>query len=78
MVGEDRAQTHCACVQYAFVAQIAERCMAMHNLCLFPNEDLPQQRERAEHRRESGATIDNPVWKVVDFDAVRQISNACS
>ena len=60
------------------MAQIAERCMAMHDLCLFADEDLPQQRERAENCRECCASIDNPVWKMIHFDAVRQVSNARS
>jgi hypothetical protein len=60
------------------MAQVAERCMAMHDLCLFADEDLPQQRERAEHCRECCASIDNPVWKMIHFDAVRQVSNTRS
>lgn len=48
----------------------------MHNLNLLTNEDLPQQRERAEDCRKSRAAVDNPVWKVVDFDPVREIPDA--
>lgn len=52
--------------------------MAMHNLNLLTNENLSQQRERAEHCRESRASIDHPVRKMIDFDAVREISDACA
>lgn len=40
MISEDSAQAHRACMQYAFVAQIAERSMAVDDLNLLPNEDL--------------------------------------
>jgi hypothetical protein len=60
------------------MAQVAERCMAMHNLCLFADEYLSHQRERAEHCRKCCASIDNPMWKMVHFDAIRQVSNARS
>jgi hypothetical protein len=60
------------------MAQVTERRMAVHNLCLFANEDLSQQRERAEHCRECCASIDNPMWKMIHFDAIRQVSDARS
>jgi hypothetical protein len=52
--------------------------MAMHNLDLLTDEYLSQQWERAEDCRESRASVDDPVWEVVDFDPVREISNACT
>jgi hypothetical protein len=60
------------------MAQVAERCMAVHNLCLFADKDLSQQRERAEHCRKCCASIDNPMRKMIHFDAVRQVSNTRS
>lgn len=52
--------------------------MAVHDLNLLTNKDLPEQWERAEYCRESRAAVDNPVWKVVDLDPVREISDASS
>ena len=49
----------------------------MYDLYLFADEDLPQDRERAEYSRESGASIHDPVWQMVDLDAVRKVSYAC-
>lgn len=75
MIGKDRPQTHRTCVQDALMAQITERCMAMHNLNLLANEDLSEQWKGAEDCRESRAAIYHPVWKVVDLDPVREVSN---
>lgn len=51
--------------------------MAMHNLNLLTDEYLSQQWKRAEHCRESRASVDHPVRKMIDFDAVCKISDAC-
>jgi len=60
------------------MAQVAERCMAVDNLRPFANEDLSQQWERAEHRRKCCASVDDPMWKMIHLDAIRQVSNAGS
>jgi hypothetical protein len=52
--------------------------VTMHNLDLLADKDLSQQRERAEYCWESRAPVDDPVREVIDFDAVREISDACA
>ena len=52
--------------------------MPVDNLDLFSNENLPQQWEGAENGREGGASIDDPVWQVVNFDTICEVSHACS
>ena len=52
--------------------------MTVHNLDLLTDEYLSQQRKRAEDRRKSRASIDDPVREVIDFDAVREVSDACA
>jgi hypothetical protein len=49
----------------------------MYDLYLFADEDLPQDWERAEYSRESGASIHDPVRQMVDLDAVRKVSHSC-
>jgi len=50
--------------------------MAMYDLYLLAYEDLSQDREGAEYSWEGGASIDDPVRQMVDFDAVRKIPDA--
>lgn len=52
--------------------------MTVNNLDLFANKDLSEQRERTEHCWERGAPVDDPVWQMVDFDAIRKIPHACT
>jgi hypothetical protein len=40
MIGEHCPQTHRTCMQYSLMAQVAEGCVAMHNLDLLADEDL--------------------------------------
>lgn len=76
VICEDRVQTHGPRVQQAFVAQIAERGVAVHNLDLLTNENLAQQWKRAEDGRESGRAVNHPMREMVDLDTVRQIAYA--
>ena len=65
-------------MQDPFMAQVTERCMTMHDLYLLADEDLPQDRERAEHSRESGASIHDPVRQMVDLDTVCEVPDTCT
>lgn len=50
--------------------------MPMYDLYLLAYENLSQDREGAEYSWEGGASIDDPVRQMVDFDAVRKIPDA--
>lgn len=52
-----------------------ERGMTMDDLDILPNEYLPQQGERAEYCGKCRASIHNPMWQMVDFEPVGQISD---
>ena len=52
--------------------------MAVDDLNLFPDEDLPQYREGRKHRWKGRRTVHYPVRKVVDFESIRQVSNSTS
>ena len=50
----------------------------MDDLDLLPDEDLAEDGEGGEDRGEGGAAVDDPVWQVVDFEAVGEIANSCA
>ncbi|KAK5139890.1 hypothetical protein LTR32_007143 [Rachicladosporium monterosium] len=52
------------------MAQVRETSMTVYNLDLLADEDLAEDRERAEDGGKGGATVHDPVWKVVDFQAI--------
>jgi hypothetical protein len=52
--------------------------MTMYDLYLLTDKDLPQDRERAEYGRKGGASIYDPVRQMVDLNAVRKVSDACT
>ena len=58
------------------MAQVRETSMTMYNLDLLADEDLAEDRERAEDGGKGGATVHDPVWKVVDFEAVGEIADS--
>lgn len=42
MIREDCPQSHCPRMQDGFVAETAQACMAMHDLNLFSNNNVPE------------------------------------
>jgi len=58
------------------MAEIAQAGVAMHDLYLLANENLPQSWEGAEDGGEGRRAIDHPVWKMVDFEAIGEIPDA--
>lgn len=75
VVGEDRSQAHGIRVQNAFVAKIGKRRMAMYDLDVFPDEDLPQYWEAREDGWECCRAIDDPMRQMIDLDSVREVSD---
>lgn len=60
------------------MTQVAERCVAMDDLNLFPNEDVPKNWEGREHCRKGRRSIYDPVGDVVNLEAVCQVSYSSS
>src|ERR1700712_4285772 len=51
----------------------------MNDINPFADEDLTQDRERAEHCRKCGGAVDYPVRQMVDFEAaICKIADACT
>ena len=60
------------------MAQTAETRMAMHNLYLLPNDDVPKDREEREDGRERGLAVDDEERNVVDLQAIGKVADAGS
>lgn len=58
------------------MTEIAQTGVAMHDLYLLANENLPQSWEGAEDCGEGCRAIDHPVWKMVHFEAIGKVSDA--
>lgn len=78
VIGKHGAQRHGPRVENAFMAEITQTAMAVYDLNVLPDEDLPQNRKGAEHRRKGRAAIDDPVRQMIDLEAICQVANACA
>ena len=52
--------------------------MAMYYLDSFANYDIAKDGEEGEDGRKGRLAIDDQEWNVVDFEAIGQVSYACS
>lgn len=59
------------------MAQVAQASMAMNNLDLFPNDNVPEQGEEGEDGGKGGLAIYDEKGYMVDFKAIGEISNTC-
>jgi hypothetical protein len=50
--------------------------MAMYNVNLLSNNNIPEDREEGEDSREGRCSIDDEKGDVVDFEAIRKISHS--
>jgi hypothetical protein len=71
-------EAHSPGVEQAFVAQIAEGCMAVHDLDLFADENLSQMWKRGEDGWEGRGAVHHPMREVIDLESVGQVSDAGS
>lgn len=78
VICEDGLKTHSPCVQEAFMAQVAERCVAMDDLNLFPDEDVPKNWKGREHCGKGRRSIYDPVGDVINLETVGQVSHSSS
>jgi len=78
VIREDSPQTHRSRMQYSLIAQTTETGMAMHYLDSFANHDVPEDGEEGEDGRKGCLAVDDEERYVVDLEAIREISYACS
>lgn len=64
-------------MQDAFMTQVAETAMAVYNFNLFANDNVSKDGEEGEDSREGRLAVDDPKRHMVDFQAIRQVPNAC-
>jgi hypothetical protein len=74
VICKDGTKTHRPSMQQALMAQVAETTMTVHDLDSLSYEDLPQHWERREYRWKGRAAVNDPMWQMVDFDAVGQVA----
>ena len=58
------------------MAKTAQTRVAMHNLNLLSNDNIPEDGEEREDGWEGRCSIDDEKWNVVDFEAIRKISHS--
>lgn len=75
MIRKHCSQPHRPRMQDRLMAQITQTPMTMHNLNLFPDTYIPEDREEREDGRKGGLAIDNKEGDVVDLQAVVEVSN---
>lgn len=78
VIGEDSSQTHRAGVEDGFSTEAAETGMAMDDFDLFANDNVAENREEREDRREGGLAIDDEEGNVIDLKSVGEISDTGS
>jgi hypothetical protein len=60
------------------MTQVAETRMAMHDLNLLSNYDVPEHWKEREHRRKGGFAVYDEERYVVDFETICKVSDARS
>lgn len=78
MISEDRPQPHGPTMQNCFMTQTTQAPVAMHNLNLLPNHNVPEYREEGKYGWESRVPVHDKKGDMVDFEAIREISYASS
>jgi len=78
VIRKDGPQSHCPAVQYGFLAQTTETCMAMHNLDLLSYHNISEDWEEREDGGEGGSAVYDKKWNVVDLEAIREVADAGS
>jgi hypothetical protein len=76
VIGEDGSDPHCPCMENGFMAEAAETGMPVHNLDLFADDDVSEDREEGEDGREGGLAVYHQKWHMVDLEAVGEVAHA--
>jgi hypothetical protein len=65
-------------MQNSFVAQATKTSMAMYNLDALADHNVAEDGEEGEDGGERRLAVDDQEWDVVDLEAIRKVSHACS
>ena len=58
------------------MAKTTDAPVAMNNLNLFSNDDIPEDGEEGEDGWKGRGTIDDEEWDVIDLESIRKIAHA--
>lgn len=78
MISEDSSQAHGTSMKDGLVAEAAKTRMAVDNLDLLSDDDVPKNREEGEYGWHRGLAIDDQEWHMIDFEAIGQVVNSCA
>jgi hypothetical protein len=60
------------------MAETAKTAVPMNYSNLLSDDDVTKDWEKREDSRKRGFTINDKEWNMVDFEAVRKISDSCT
>lgn len=75
MIGEDGPDAHGPGVQCGLPAEVAEGGMAVYNVDLFTDDDVPEDREEGEDGRKACRAVDDEEGHVVDLEPVGEVAD---
>ena len=78
MICKHSPQPHRPRMQDSFMTHAAHACMAMNDLYLLPYNDIAEDGEKREDRRKGTGAEHDEEWDMVDFEAIRKISDTGS
>jgi hypothetical protein len=76
MIRHHRPQPHGPRMLYTLITQIAATSMAVDNLDLLADDDVPEDGKGRKDGREGGLAVDGPERDVVHFETVGEVADA--
>ena len=76
VIRKNGAQAHRSGMQYGLMTETAQTGMPVHDLNLFPQNDVPEDGEEGEDGREGAFSIDDQEGNMIDFESVREVSDS--
>jgi hypothetical protein len=77
VICKDSSQTHSPSMKDSLVAKAAQTCVAMDDLNLFSDDDIPEDWEKGEDGRHRRLPIDDQKRDMIDLETVGQVVNSC-
>jgi hypothetical protein len=78
MVGKNGPEPHGAGVQDTFMAEAAETGMAMHNLNLFSDHNVPEDGKEGKNRGHGRLSIDDEERNMINLETIGEIMHSSS
>ena len=78
MVRKHGPQTHCARMKYGFMAETAQAGVSVHNLNLFPDDNVSEHGKEGKDRGHGRLSVYNEEGHMVDLEAIGEIPHSGS